>query len=206
MLESTTGHAVAAVQGGADVNACTLDSRSSLPVGCHVGGLDAVKLLLEHGAKVAMYNTQGKTLLHIAAEAGRHLQKFRLSLPPSEAYEQIINILIDAGTDINSLGGVQTPLAIGAISGKEVVVRLLLRLDAHPMLYSSAITPLFAAAAGGHIELVRLFLNNGVHIDGPPGEGDWDPDFRATNIATELGHVDIVNLFLERGAKPADNG
>src|SRR5262249_23675087 len=75
LLASRTGNAAVLdtlVAAGADPNSATVNGTTALMFAAASGKADAVKLLLEKGAKVdAKENTRGETALMFAAAAGR---------------------------------------------------------------------------------------------------------------------------------------
>lgn len=77
---------------------------------------------------------------------------------------------------------------------------------------TGGVSALHSAAACGHIELVKFFLDKGLDIhqkiergysNGPCSENpiDFEKQVTALLCAAENGHTDIVRLLLERGAK-----
>ena len=124
--------------------------------------------------------------MHLAADGG---------------YEEVVQLLVQHGAEINALDRNSTALAEAARFGRVSTVQLLLRLGADPQIHNFGFSPLWTAARAGCLELVRLFIELGLNVDGHAGP--WQPRTRPTNVATSYGHNCVVNLLLELGAKPA---
>ena len=112
---------------------------------------------------------------------------------------------LSLGADINSLeawgtanfpfGTIDTPLIIAARHRHADMVEYLIEQGADVNEKGEAwYTPLFCATANGDEQIVRILLENGAKIE-PFGSHD-----SALNSAAKAGHIDIVRLFLERGA------
>jgi ankyrin repeat protein len=67
--------------------------------------------------------------------------------------------------------------------------------------YAAAGTPLRNAAAGGHIDIVKLLLDRGADPNLP--EEGIAPRGHALHSAVVRGHIEIVKLLLARGAHPS---
>jgi ankyrin repeat protein len=62
---------------------------------------------------------------------------------------------------------------------------------------SNGSTPLWIAAAGGHLDAMKLLLKKGAATEAKDNDGST-----ALWIATQKGHFGAVRLLLEKGANP----
>ena len=94
------------IQSGADVNACTKTKSTPLMMACKCGLLNAVTFLTEHGANMALKDSDGYTALHHTCNSHSHHPITLLSY------------LIENGADINvCTNDDYTPLMIAAQKG-----------------------------------------------------------------------------------------
>ena len=63
-------------------------------------------------------------------------------------------------------------------------------------LYQDGVTPLHAASCNGHVETVRLLLDNAAVVDFPSKVKLLTP----LHYASSQGHKEIVRLLLDKGA------
>jgi ankyrin repeat protein len=109
----------------------------------------------------------------------------------------IVEQLLDRGADPNTPGVIQTASWNGGDSNVKIV-QLLLAFGANPNAKSqSGATPLCQAAAGGHLEQMRLLLTR-----------DADPNLPGPNPPLMCGrsHEKGVRLLLDYGANPITEG
>ncbi len=84
-----------------------------------------------------------------------------------------------------------------AQGGQLGAAKLLLEVGADPnALDKSSTTPLVASVKNGHIEVVRLLLNNGAHAN------TENPDLNPLFDAIALMKLELVRILLEGGANP----
>ena len=118
-----------------------------------------------------------------------------LSLAAEGGNLEIVEMLLVKG-EANPNKNFGQPLALSCENGHENVVDLLLRQDAidlRPIIYPK-LTPLSAAAKGGHLGIAKLLLDHG-QVD---PNGAVDPSTRTPFLwAAWMGHTDIVKLLLD---------
>jgi ankyrin repeat protein len=146
-----------------------------------IGNNDAIRLLLDHGAKVNDHNNEGMTALNLAARAG---------------HESTVLFLIENGADTTGSrkvaerdggngsedghaefeGPWESLLHSAAFGGSEKLVNLALELgyDVQGLSYreDARYTPLWYAAEGRHFAILQLLMAHGAYVRDP---GDY-PD------------------------------
>lgn len=93
-----------------------------------------------------------------------------------------------------------TPLGLASYFGADAAARLLLTIDADPMLRSTnptGNTPLHSAVAGKRHALVEMLVEAGVDINATNADG-WTP----LNLAAHEGIVKTLEYLLAHGADP----
>lgn len=174
------------------------------------GNVEAMQILLEHGAEIATEDDEWKEVLQMASYKG-HEKVFQFLLNRNVAvdcdmdresfpntlhaaarggYEKLVELLLDHGANINS-GNKYWDSALhgAAFRGHEKVVQLLLDRGAN---VDGTLTK---AVNSGKEEVVQLILNTGVDIGAQekyPGYAMW--------TAARDGHEKIVVLLLKNGA------
>jgi hypothetical protein len=198
---------------GEDVNAKCGAFGSPLHVASWRGHLDAVTLLIDHGADANIVDTKGCMPL-CRAYRGRHLDVMQLllergagidmwcraglaiHLASRQARADVIPLLLQHHADVNATGAKNyTPLHQASRTGQPDVAQILLENGADINAVSDHGTPLYLASSDGRLEIVRLLLERGadVNIRGPSGQTPFQ-------VATEEGHTEITKLLLEHGA------
>jgi beta-lactamase regulating signal transducer with metallopeptidase domain len=107
---------------------------------------------------------------------------------------QIVEFLLDRGTDINATNGSWNALIAAAHQGHEKLVGLLLDRGADINATNGSWSALIAAAHQGHEKVVGLLLDRGADINAT--NGSWN----ALIAAAHQGHAKVVELLLDRGA------
>ncbi|KAH7309931.1 hypothetical protein BKA65DRAFT_485158 [Rhexocercosporidium sp. MPI-PUGE-AT-0058] len=213
-----------ALDGGASPHFANQRGETALHLAAQCGHVGVVELLLERGADMNARDTDQRTALYTAAENG-YVDVARLLLQRAvvnsrgindmsalhwaaqKGHERVISTLVEAGADVNWRGfNEKTALHWAAQMGHERVVNVLVEARADKEVRMREMTgipypgarPLHLAVLGGHIATVCALLDSGTEID---GEDRW---FKITPLhaAALSGNCDIVQLLLERGAKP----
>eukprot|EP00803_Ostreobium_quekettii_P010979 evm.model.scf_1222.2 EVM.evm.TU.scf_1222.2 scf_1222:10854-22054(-) len=112
----------AKIADGADVNELDFDGDTPLHLAATRGGghLEVVQVLLDNTADVTVVDDFRQTALHFAAE--------------TSGTEEIMQLLLDAGTDVNALAQGSPPVEYASWSGNADGVRFLLSKGADPLL------------------------------------------------------------------------
>ena len=184
----------------ADINAKNDTNRTPLQeaiMNIHTS-LGIARLLLKQGASVTIYDDEGWTLLHQAAEGGN----------AGQGNAEIINALIDKGCDVEAktfettIWGLNrfcraTPLFLAAANGKEAGVRALLARGANPHCRNViGETPLHVACWRGFPTIVRIMLDTGIDIE------EKDLQYEETPLlkAASTGQMGVLRLLVGLGA------
>ena len=173
---------------GGDPNQLDMAGRSPLFCGCESGSDTIVTLLREKMASAIRTNSDGQTLLHLAACRGNVDVAQRLLRLGGGAR------MLDPDTAGLAL---QSPLHIAAREGHHAVVKLLVE-KFFPIVArdGDGRTPLSYACEGGYLESVQVLLNAkrfaGVQIT--------DKNRRTPlSYAAAEGHVDVVAVLVGQG-------
>jgi ankyrin repeat protein len=117
--------------------------QSALHWACEVGSENAVKLLIDAGAKVNEHNLSGRTPLQLACKKGN---------------ERIVRALIEAGANLSR--------ALHDASNASIVA-ILLEASAdidEGHIYAHYTTPLYHACQWGNVEVVKALIDAGASL------------------------------------------
>ena len=151
--------------------------------------VQAYQLLLPHCVDMDVRDSDGQTLLHVAA---------------CNALPEVARMLIDQGADVNARDNNDwTPIhqvieTSPLLNDKKLdIMRLLLERGANVEARDKKryMTPLHHAAGNGQLAAARLLIDNGANL-GPV----TNLSRTALHEASWYGHVDIIQLLLDRGA------
>ena len=201
-----------------------VDSSGLTPlwIAAQKGDLQILDLLLEHGARVEVCDTDSRrTAIHQAAQEG-HLEVVRRLLergacadPRSKdgisplwsaaqgGHHHIVRLLIDHGADkeTTSLDGERRPIHQVAQNGHAEAARVLLEAgaEANPerqSLNDKIPSPFWLAAQNGNVAVGTQLVGRGANVDYIVGSSMRRP----IHQATQSGHTDFVRLLLEHRA------
>ncbi|XP_059168436.1 putative ankyrin repeat protein RF_0381 [Physella acuta] len=141
------------------------------------GQSDIVKLLLEHKADVNLINSNDKTALCYSVENG---------------FVEIVKLLVDNGTDVNSTT-FTTPLHESCKRRSFELVKILVEAGADVNKKDiSGDSPLCISAERGKIDIVKFLVQNGADVN----IGKTPPLF----YACDKGYFEIKKYLIDAGA------
>ncbi|XP_077393477.1 uncharacterized protein ankrd50l [Festucalex cinctus] len=181
----------------AQVNKADCKGRTALIAAAYMGHHEVVEVLLDHKAQVDLADGDGRTALSVAAlciptavgnqgygqVANLLLERGAnpghrdndgmtpLLLAAYEGHDDIVELLLDAGADVDETAGPRGDVPA-----------------------SAALTPLLAAAAMGHMKTVSRLLFWGAAVDAIDAEGRT-----ALSLAAARGSAEVVRALLDRG-------
>jgi ankyrin repeat protein len=140
------------ISSGANVNAQDTFGRSSLCMAANLLDPEAIKMLLDHGAKVDLANEDGDTPLIYACGVSN-----------SRGALGVVSLLLANGANVNATTtSGRTPLILAAYAGNTKVVKMLLERGADYTVRSRrGETALTAARKNRHTEVAQILLNAG---------------------------------------------
>lgn len=173
------------IKAGADLNLTDYIGRTPLHMAIQSGHPNAATKLIKANVELETRLPDGKTALHLAIAARN---------------QELSQILISRGANVNCVLREQTPLTM-AINGRcTAITAILIDGGADPNLGSrSGNTPLLSAAATGHEETVRYLLAHGADASTSESQNGYT----ALHMAAHKNRPYIIRLLAESGA-PVD--
>ncbi|KAL6835232.1 hypothetical protein V8C40DRAFT_261883 [Trichoderma camerunense] len=114
----------------------------------------------------------------------------------ANGYKQIVQMMLDAGADVDTQGILGTPLQVAAYHGHGEIVRMLLGNGASLSLHAYRTNTALCEASGqGHMEIVKMLLDSGADVNMRGKVGNTP-----LRAASENGHGEIVQILLGNGA------
>ena len=200
---------------GASVNAVNSTGHGCMAYAAKSGSVALARLLMRHGGSVSdLVQPKKMTPLHIAAAADQ-LEMVEMLLQAgadAEAKDSrgctpllfaarnasvaVIQELVDAGACVDHAGSNgRTALHEACFVGRTDNVRALVAAGAKSMTDSQGYTPLVDAVVEGHLECVKVLVEEAqVPLDEPLAGSGNTPIFMAVR------HYDVFVYLMERGA------
>ena len=181
-LNANAGMIDKLIRAGADPNSANPYGETSLMTAARTGSVEAVRVLLDHGAMVeAKESVRGQTALMWAVV---------------ENHPDVVRFLHQRGANINATSSVFVPPPIrpdrvGQAAGAGITRQ---KAQSAPQ---GKMTPLLYAARDGNLEMVRLLLQLGADVKASDANGT-----SALVIALINGHTRVAKFLLENGADP----
>lgn len=124
-------------------------------------------------------------------------------------HEEVVQVLLDAGADIDALDDeTGTALQIACRGGYEKVVRVLVDAGADVDLRGGRWyepPPLYIASKRGYESIVRILIDAGANVN-VHAEGEELYYMNAIRAAIQGGNENVVRILRDAGAKWADDG
>jgi ankyrin repeat protein len=175
------------LEAGADPNVVDKQGETALMSASRVGSVDAVKTLVDHGAKIETRDPA--------------FQQTALMIAVRENHPAVVTLLVERGAQVN----VQTrtgdtpqwilPNSVPGFGHGIGIVRGGLPDRGSRFLIPGAMTPLLYAARDGRIESAKTLLASGAEIDHPDANGVTPLLMAITN-----NHVDMARYLIDQGA------
>ena len=194
-----------------------------------VGSVEAMKVLLDHGAGVNLTSTTGATalmwsatvidkvrlLLARGADAKAVSQRGRTALfiaARSDRSVEIVKLLIAAGADVKAVDGAKMTVLHAATVGNDTeTIRLLIDagLDVNAADFAG-FTPLIHAASNRNVEAARLLLAKGADVNAQSGDGSFQKvkagsialgNWTPLSASAVFGPHDLVQALVDAGAR-----
>ncbi len=171
------------IEKGANVNAKKDFGYTPLMISIINNRTETARLLIDNGAKIVAQTTLKESPFIFAIE---------------KCNTELVGLLIDKGADIAIKTKVgQKPLLIAATKGCKDVLEVLVEngINIEEGTEADSTTALMKAAKFGHLESVKLLLENGAQANKRNRQGN-----SAFMFAVQNGHFDIMQLLIEKGA------
>ena len=151
--------------------------KTPLSIAVRNSNIDLILLLLNRGADVNVVDNFGATQLAYSAMFNN---------------PRVVNVLISHGADVDAADNIGcAPLHMAVLFGRKNIVDILIRhgADVNSTTYES--TPLYIASEEGHMEIVKLFLDNPWCNHRIVAKNDKTSE----DIARTNGHTEIADMI-----------
>jgi len=177
------------IASGADVNKPDNTVKNNTPahIAASKGHVDCLRLLISNGADLNTHSSLDITPLQIACQFDNFgcvdvlLKAGAVDDEEGKASKYLVDHPLHLAIDMDNVERVRELLASG--------------IDINKKSNQYEYTPTYIAAFEGHIDCLRLLIENGADVN-IPNKYNYTP----THIAAEKGHVDCLRLLIENGA------
>lgn len=167
---------------GVYIECFTKKGRTPLMLASQNNQVEAVKLLLEHGAHPRNWDEDRNEAVHFAAMAGAH---------------SVLELLLQSGRiDVDAMAsGGKTPLILATENNHVECVRQLIQAGSNLESFNHTLqTPLFVAAELGHVDCVQELIQAGANFSKRDARG-----LTPFLIAAKKCHLEVMRILLEAG-------
>jgi ankyrin repeat protein len=185
-----------------DLDVNVRDSHGTTPLHCCLyrdwdssqENNDIGKLLVGFGAEVSRVTVNNDSCLGLTAEHGKDDELFRIIL---DLDQSMINQLNQRCC---------TPIFYAAQNGRYAIVDMLIRRGAN-FRYTTfdESTPALAAVSRGSVDVIKLFLENGMGVDEGLSFCGSYRNWRLIHTAAEHGKTNVLKYLLSKGADPTQD-
>jgi ankyrin repeat protein len=176
----------ALIAAGADINATNRLNETALFAAVASADFEKSKLLIDKGIDISVKSVSGELPIHDAP----YISKNDPDTAEIEAHKKMIELLMNAGMDINAADNRGTT-PIFAAGSFEIIKFMVSKGAKLNVRGGDGYTPLHGARTA---EIASYYLKNGADINAR-GQQDWTPLILAAYI-----NPDIVDFLLDNGA------
>ncbi|KAL8790515.1 MAG: hypothetical protein Q9195_006346 [Heterodermia aff. obscurata] len=195
------------LKAGAEVNVIQGRWKTALHAALVGGHAAVVETLLDHGADMTLKLARQE--LFIIDSGGALVNALQLGVQ-SGSLSIVKNLLKHGANVVQDENETLHPLILASKHGNSAIVKQLLDFGAPVNIHAKKRTtwahvlvedasPMHAAVAGGHLDLVKILLSQGADME-TNVEGSGTP----LTLAASWGRADIVRLLLAAGANTID--
>ncbi|UYV81345.1 hypothetical protein LAZ67_20000861 [Cordylochernes scorpioides] len=171
------------LKNGADLNARSLNARTTLHFAAMGPNLEIMKFLLENNLDPKALDVNGQNPLHIAAANGRSM---------------LVEFLLEKGLDVKCVENFfKTPAHLASMNGHLDTIKILYKYGAKTSQKDARGHTISSyAISHGHVNIAKFILKQEPHVDYIESMGG----FNSLHIAAEKGFLEMVNFLIQNKA------